>query len=115
MSTADLTTALRGKTLLDLAREKNVDVTKLRTAIADAEKAAVDQAVKDGTLRVTQAQAESLKANIKAENVDLTRQWLGVAPRGGSGKFNWFGASPRGGFDWFGRWGGRFTGRFGKR
>jgi hypothetical protein len=38
MSTSDLTTALRGgKTLLDLAREKNVDATKLRTAIADAE------------------------------------------------------------------------------
>jgi hypothetical protein len=76
MSTTDLTTALRsGKTLLGLAREKNVDVTKLRTAIADAEKAALDQAVKDG--KITQAQADSLKANIKPDNIDLNRKYLG--------------------------------------
>lgn len=79
MSTTDLMTALRGrKTLLDLAREKNVDVAKLRAAIADAEKAAVDQAVKDGKL--TQAQADTLKANLKPENIDLTRGRWGGAP-----------------------------------
>jgi hypothetical protein len=79
MSTSDLTTALRGgKTLLDLAREKNVDVTKLRTTIADAEKATLDQAVKDGKL--TQAQADALKANIKPENIDLNRKSLGGQP-----------------------------------
>ncbi len=82
MSSADLTTALRGgKTLLDVAREKNVDVTKLRTAIADAEKAALDQAVKDGKL--SQAQADTLKANIKPENVDLNRRGFGMSPRDG--------------------------------
>ncbi len=76
MSTTDLTTAMRGgKTLLDLAREKNVDVAKLRTAIADAEKAAIDQAVKDSKL--TQAQADKLKANIKPENIDLNRRSFG--------------------------------------
>jgi hypothetical protein len=79
MSTTDLTTALRGgKTLLTLAREKNVDAAKLRTAIADAEKAAIDQAVKDGKL--TQTQADSLKAKIKPENIDLNRNSWGKQP-----------------------------------
>ena len=78
MTTADLTTALKTKTLLDLAREKNVDVTKLRTAIADAEKAALDQAVKDGKL--SQAQADALKANIKPENINLTQRFAGNQP-----------------------------------
>lgn len=82
MTTADLTTALKSKTLLTLAQEKNVDVTKLRTAIADAEKAALDQAVKDG--KVTQAQADALKANIKPENIDLNRRSLTLPP----GRFN---------------------------
>lgn len=75
MTGGDLTTALRGgKTLLDLAREKNVDVARLRTAIADAQKAALDQAVRDGKL--TQAQADALKARITPENVDLNRRSL---------------------------------------
>lgn len=95
MTTADLTTALRTKTLLTLAQEKNVDVTKLRTAIADAEKAALDQAVKDGKL--TQAQADALKANIKPENIDLNHRSLTLPP----GRFN----MPDG----------RAPGRFGRR
>ncbi|MBI5301984.1 MAG: hypothetical protein HY868_07590 [Chloroflexi bacterium] len=80
MTSADLTTALQTKTLLDLANEKKVDVAKLRTAIADAEKAAIDQAVKDGKL--AQAQADALKANLKPENIDLNRRGFGFAPRG---------------------------------
>ncbi|MCX7839345.1 MAG: YckD family protein [Anaerolineae bacterium] len=80
MSTTDLTNALRTKTLLTLAQEKNVDVTKLRIAIADAQKAAIDQLVKDGKL--TQAQADQMKANLKPENVDLNRFGFG---RGGFG------------------------------
>jgi hypothetical protein len=84
MTSADLTTALKTKSLLTLAQEKNVDVTKLRTAIADAEKAAIDQAVKDGKL--TQAQADAMKANLKPENVDLTRPF-GFGGRGGFGGF----------------------------
>lgn len=75
MTTADLTTALKTKTLLTLAQEKSVDVTKLRTAIAEAQKAAIDQAVKDGKL--TQAQADTMKANLKPENIDLNRRGLG--------------------------------------
>lgn len=74
MSTSDLNTALQSKTLLTLAQEKNVDVTKLRTAIADAEKAAIDQAVKDSKL--TQAQADSLKAGLTPDNIDLNRGGL---------------------------------------
>ncbi len=82
MSTSALTSALRGgKTLLVLAREKNVDVTKLRTAIADAEKAAVDQAVKDGKL--TQAQADSIKAKITPDNIDLNTRSFNVPFPGG--------------------------------
>jgi hypothetical protein len=96
MTTTELTTALRNrKTLLDLAREKNVDVTKLRTAIADAEKAAIDQAVKDGKL--TQAQADKLKANLKPENIDLTRNRWGLGMPG-----------------WQGHLKDRFANRFGK-
>ncbi len=77
LSTNDLTTALRGgKTLLDVAREKNVDVSKLRTAIADAEKAAIDQAVKDGKL--TQAQADSFKSRLTPDNIDLNTRSLGL-------------------------------------
>lgn len=76
MTSADLTTALRTQTLLQLAQSKNVDVTKLRTAIADAEKAAIDQAVKDGKL--TQTQADALKANLKPENIDLNRRGFGM-------------------------------------
>ena len=71
-----------------------MDVTKLRTAIADAEKAAIDQAVKDGKL--TQAQADLLKVNIKPENVYQPRGTLALH-RGGFGGFDWLG-----GWDGFG-------------
>jgi hypothetical protein len=81
MSRSDLDTALQSKTLLTLAQEKNVDVTKLRTAIADAEKAAVDQAVKDSKL--TQAQADSLKAGLTPDNIDLNRDGLRGGPFSG--------------------------------
>lgn len=82
ITSTDLTTALRTKTLLELANEKKIDVAKLRTAIADAQKAAIDQAVKDGKL--TQAQADAMKANIKPENIDLNSRGFG---RGGFDRF----------------------------
>jgi hypothetical protein len=86
MTSTDITTAMRGgKTLLDLAREKNVDETKLRTAIGDAEKAALDQAVKNGKL--TQAQADALRAKIKPENIDLTRTFAQLTSGPGAGRF----------------------------
>lgn len=77
MSTNDLTTALQsGKTLLNLANDKKVDVTTLRTAIADAEKVAVDQAVKNGQL--TQTQADAIKARLTPDNIDLNRRSFGI-------------------------------------
>lgn len=110
MTSADLTTALKTKTLLELANEKKVDVAKLRTAIADAQKAAIDQAVKDGTLRVTQAQADAMKANLKPENIDLNRP--GFGGRGGFGfdrfdRFDGKGMPPGGPGTPFGGHGGR--------
>ncbi|MCX7838003.1 MAG: YckD family protein [Anaerolineae bacterium] len=98
MTTDALTAALRsGKTLLDLAREKNVDATKLRTAIADAQKAAIDQLVKDGKL--TQAQADKLKANLKPENIDLLRGRWGIGVPGGHGHLKDKFMGPWGKFD----------------
>jgi len=112
MTSADLTTALKTKTLLTLAQEKNVDVTKLRTAIADAEKAAIDQAVKDGKL--TQAQADTLKANLKPENIDLNGRSLGGGMPGTPGQFGGQGGKgmPFGGQ---GRTGAPAGGRLGRR
>ena len=84
MTSADLQTALKGgKTLLALATEKKADVTALRTAIANAQKAAIDQAVKDGKL--TQAQADQMKANIKPENINLNRFFPAMGPGRGMG------------------------------
>ncbi len=84
MSTADLQTALRnGQTLLALAQQKNVDVTQLRTAIANAEKAAIDQAVKNGQL--TQAQGDSMKANITPDNINLNQRFFGFGNGFGRG------------------------------
>ncbi|MCA1554886.1 MAG: DUF2680 domain-containing protein [Chloroflexi bacterium] len=63
MTSTDLQAALKsGKTMEQLAKEKNVDVQTVRTAVVNAEKAAVDQAVKDGKL--TQQQADALKKAI---------------------------------------------------
>ncbi len=97
MSTSDLTTALQGgKTLLSLANDKKVDVTTLRTAIADAEKAAVDQAVKNGQL--TQTQADAIKSRLTPDNIDLNRRLFGMP----------FGKPMPGGFNGMGRGFGRF-------
>lgn len=114
ISTSDLTTALQSKTLLTLAQEKNVDVTKLRTAIADAEKAAVDQAVKDSKL--TQAQADTLKAGLTPDNIDLNRGFGGGPFPGGAGRGMGPGMNGMGQMDPFGgRMDGQSGGRMGRR
>ena len=88
MSAADVTNALRGgKTLADLATSQNVDPSKVQNAIADAEKAALDRAVKDGLM--TQARADALKAQIDPSKIDLSRPRLGGLP--GRGAFPRFG------------------------
>jgi len=83
LSTDDLQKELRTKTLLAVAKAKNVDATSLRTAIADAAKAAVDKLVKEGTL--TQAQGDAIKANIKPENINLNARSLILPWGGGTG------------------------------
>lgn len=84
MSPADVTSALRsGKTLADLAKEKQVDEAKVKTAIADAEKAALDRAVKDGF--ITQGCADALKAQIDLSKMDLSQKHF--APGGFPGRF----------------------------
>ncbi len=75
MTAGDLRTALRQRTLLALAQQKNVDVTGLRTAIANAEKSAIDAAVKAGQL--TQPQGDALKARLTPDNIDLVRGFRG--------------------------------------
>jgi len=97
MTTNDLTTALRGgATFLSLANDKKVDVTKLRTAIADAEKAALDQAVKDN--KITQAQADTAKARLTPDNIDINRRSLGLPFAGGAGQGMMGGMNRFGGF-----------------
>ena len=79
MQPGDVTTGLRGgKTLADLAKQQNVDAAKVQVAIADAEKAALDRAVKDGL--ITQAQADQRKAQIDPTKIDLTQKSLGRGP-----------------------------------
>lgn len=100
MNPADVTSALRGgKTLADLAKSQNVDPSKVQSAIADAEKAALDRAVKDGLM--TQDRANTLKANIDPSKIDLSKTRLGSGGTPGNGKF----FAP-GRFGRFGRFGG---------
>ena len=76
MKPADVTAALKaGKTLADLAKQQQVDEIKVKTAIVNAEKAALDRAVKDGL--VTQAAADKRKANLDPNKIDLTKKLLG--------------------------------------
>src|SRR5256885_2207080 len=69
MSEADVRSALQsGKSLSQLATEKNVDVQKVIDAIKAADTAALKQAVPDGKL--PQAQADEMKANLDAHVKD---------------------------------------------
>ena len=57
MSTSDLKTALQsGQTLKDVAASKNVDFSKVQSAITDAVKPQLDSAVKSGRLTSNQEQ-----------------------------------------------------------
>jgi ribosomal protein S20 len=80
MTTQELMTELRsGKTLADVAKEKNVTADELKAAIITAVTAQLDQAVKDGKL--TQAQADQLKSRLDSQ-IDLNKSW----PNGGGFK-----------------------------
>jgi len=80
MTTQDLMTELRsGKTLADVAKEKNVGTDDLKAAIVAAVTTQIDQAVTDGKL--TQAQAEQLKSKLDSQ-IDLNKS----LPNGGGFK-----------------------------
>ena len=85
MTTQELMTELRsGKTLADVAKEKNVSADDLKAAIITAVTAQIDQAVKDGTL--TQTQADQLKSKLGSQ-IDLNKSF----PNGGRFKGHGFG------------------------
>ena len=68
MTTAELRDAMRdGDSLADVAKQKNKSVDGLKTAIKNAQKDDLDQAVKDGKL--TQAQADRIQDEL-SEHVD---------------------------------------------
>ena len=70
MTTQDLTKELRGgKTLADVAKEKNVSTDDLKAAMVAAVNAQIDKAVADGKL--TKDQADKIKA--QAAEMDLTK------------------------------------------
>ena len=96
MTTQDLMTALRsGKTLTDVAKEKNVSLDDLKTVVVAAVDAKIDQAVKDGKL--TKDQADKIKAQV--DKMDLTQSFgMGMHKGGqfGPGKDGFRGMRPFG-------------------
>lgn len=77
---ADLAAQLKnGKTLADITKAQNVDQTVVKQAIIDAEKAQLQREAQDGV--ITQAQADSMTANLTPDKIDLTRpmEWWGGA------------------------------------
>jgi uncharacterized protein YidB (DUF937 family) len=79
MTTQDLMKELRGgKTLADVAKEKNVSTDDLKAAVVAAVNAQVDKAVADGKL--TKDQADKIKAQM--EEMDLA-EFLGKGMRKG--------------------------------
>jgi len=71
MNPSDLQGELRdGLTLAEIAQQKGVDPNKLKTAMLTAANTRIDQAVTNG--RLTQAQADQLKANLDKQ-LDLSK------------------------------------------
>ncbi len=67
-----LTSQLKsGKTLADIATAQNVDQAAVKQAIIDTAKAEIQRQVQDGVL--TQAQANTMSANLTLDKIDLTR------------------------------------------
>lgn len=63
-----------GKTLADLATAQKVDQATVKQAIISTQKAEIDRQVTDGL--ITQAQANSLEANLTPDKIDLTRPFF---------------------------------------
>jgi hypothetical protein len=100
MSTDDLRAALRdGKSIADIAKDKQVDPSKVVDAVVAAVQADLDQAVKDGKL--TQSQADEKLQNLRSRitaivNGDLPQ----LRERGGffgHGPGNWHRGDGNGG------------------
>ncbi len=74
-----------GKTIADVAKAKGIDSAKIISAIVDAQKADVAQAVADGKL--TQAQADQILADAEthATNHVNSSKLMGPGGRGGKG------------------------------
>ena len=84
MPAEELRTALRGgKSIAQVAGERNVDLQKVIDAVVAADTAALDQAVRDG--RITQAQADERKAGLAAR-VKAHVERVGLRGPGGPGK-----------------------------
>ncbi|MHB1005559.1 MAG: hypothetical protein ACYC3S_07910 [Chloroflexota bacterium] len=82
MTNADLQTQLRaGKTVTDLAKEKNVSADQVKSAVVTAVSAQLDQAVKDGKL--TADQATAMKNKLNAQSADSFLRMGGKGPMGG--------------------------------
>ncbi len=97
ISAADLKADLaKGQTIAQIAKAKSVDLnTLINTLVADASKR-IDQAVTDKKL--TQAEADKLKAALKTEITDLVNNGFPKGPKGGFG----YGGRGHGGHKGFG-------------
>ena len=101
VSTDELRTELgKGRTIAQIAKSKNVDVnTVIDSLVGDASKR-IDQAVTNG--RLTQAQADKLKAALKTRIADVVDNGFPKLPAPGRfgfpGRRGWGGPMPRPGF-----------------
>ena len=83
ITTDDLRSALRdGKSIADVAKDKNVDVNKVIDAMVGAAQARIDQAKTDG--KITAEQADRLKADLKDRITKLVNGDFGA--RGDRGR-----------------------------
>ena len=81
LTTTELQTQLQsGKTLADIAKDKNVDIQKVKDAITSDVKAHLDEEVASG--EHTQAEADAKLAELKTRLDDIVN---GVRPAGGPG------------------------------
>lgn len=74
ISDTELRTALKDKSLADIAKEKNVDVQKVIDALVAAHNTRLDEAVTEG--RLTQAEADQRKADVK----DRVTKMVNIVP-----------------------------------
>jgi hypothetical protein len=71
---------LRGKSIADIAKDKNIDVNKVIDALVADAQARIDKGKADG--KITQQQADMLGRNLKDRITSLVN---GTRPAGGAG------------------------------